>query len=940
MNVGSGALSVSANISNVQNGSVSDVQFSVNDSSKLSVSPTSDSSSPYSTVINPINPGTVTVTASGRMNGATRCSDTATVNITDDAAPECFNFTANPTSVVQSGTMTLSANITDSGSNILPNGSFESGTTAGWPTIAGTLTPIDGIVNPPVVDGYYYGRIGRADNPDPHVATGFINTGENLNGQQYTFSFWAKAHEANKTIERIMLQRDNWLGSWQAPAQTFIPGVWQKYSFNITLPVISGSGSTSIRAVLRPPLYDNWPVYYDDVKLFKTNTSGVNSSSVRFYYASATADLCNSGSWTEIPNTTNNGSGNYSVNWNTTGVSEGDYVVAANASDINGNAMTGNPGGCTTSNLTVSPACNATVEVTQCSPMCGQLPGCATDDLGNPPAVSNIQPTPERNMSTNPGNIPITWTDTSTGLTDSWTVVVYAGAQRTTAQLNTIATNCASYATGSGGVQCVTRPYSATPSWTYAPGTLRRNDLYIAIRATNSTCAPYNANVPQYSGWTQVPLNLVANITGNLYDGDGTPTASICTGPTNPAAFAATTDRTVSAAAGGIPHTARTSPFSILNVPYVPNSNWGSGTAVSLSLVNNDLAQAWACECPPSASPGDPFNCSYSSIYSPATGVNFWLQNYNLLNDPWWQAWGGMIYAASGDVVSNITQECIDDVACRPFIAAQDLDSTDYSGGIVTTGSGSASSGSIGGYITDRTPGSEQHVAEGTFHENVRQENYDFFIREVLISDYSNPVPATVDDSSDIFNSDFSEDSDDQTRIYYAASSVTIDPTSTIELPAGVTKAVVLINGNLTIRDSSDIEEVVNVDEGDFLGFIVNGSITVEASVGFDTTLTSSEPVSDDTNLEGVYVADTSLIVDGYDQLGFANISDRKFIGAGTFVGFQGVTMNRNFANDADPLANAMNNLNPVVTFVYRPDLVRNLPKFMHNPGMVWQEVN
>jgi len=150
----------------------------------------------------------------------------------------------------------------------------------------------------------------------------------------------------------------------------------------------------------------------------------------------------------------------------------------------------------------------------------------------------------------------------------------------------------------------------------------------------------------------------------------------------------------------------------------------------------------------------------------------------------------------------------------------------------------------------------------------------------------------------------------------------------------------VLINGDLTVQDNGDIEQVINVDDGDFLGFIVNGNITFEASVGFDKDMTNLVPVTDDTNVEGLFVADESLIVAGYDALSQPQLVDRKFIGAGTFVGFSGVSLNRDFENSVDPLTRSMNNLDPVSTFVYRPDLVKNLPRFMHTPGLIWQEVN
>lgn len=818
-----------------------------------------------------------------------------------------------------------------------PNGSFETGDITGWfksPAV-NEAWAVDSQTWPPPsgFDGRYYLKLSRLNSGDAYFASNWIDVGRSVGGESFTLDFLAHAHPGSgtPTISSISLQSENYTQAFIGNI-SLVDNAWRSFSRTVTFP--GSVTDTRIRVVLRLPS-NNWPVYYDDISVSSSEEVGgcATGSSVACQSSTVISDLP-AGDYKlhcDLPTNPQRCSGNPNCNY------EGGTVDCI----ANGWESCSNQD-------------NVDLTVT-CAPQCGQTAGCGTGDLGTP-NPSNLQPT-LYNMTENPGSqnaVPITWSESNT-VTDYWTVVTYTGAQRTTAQLNSIATNCSNYTNGLNGVVCRTINYAAfdtnhdgvldlTPTFTYNPELLRSNDLRLAIRGTNNTCSPYTGS-SQNSTWRHSTLDLQANVVGNLYEGDGNPTASICTGPTNPAGFPGSTSRVLEAASGGIPHTTpASSNYTIFDVPYVPSVSWGSGTTVSLDITNNDMSQALACECAPPTSQGDPFYCQYNNILTPTTGVNvnFWLQEYDLVNGPWWQTWGGMIYAATGSVVSDIPQPCIDDGTgyCRSFMAAQDMAETDYSGSVVMSGSGTVSSGDSSGYVTDRFPETEQQVAEGTFHDNVRQENYDFFIREVLISEYSNTVPAAVDDSNDIFSTDYTEDDDDQTRIYYAPGSVTIDPTATIELPAGVDKAVVLINGDLTIRDNNDIEEVVNVDQGDFLGFIVNGNITVEGSVGFDKDMTNIVQVTGDTNLEGVYVADESFIVDGYDALGFPQLIDRKFIGAGTFVGFAGVALDRDFENSVNPLTRSINNLDPVSTFVYRPDFVENLPRFMHNPGLVWQEVN
>lgn len=65
-------------------------------------------------------------------------------------------------------------------------------------------------------------------------------------------------------------------------------------------------------------------------------------------------------------------------------------------------------------------------------------------------------------------------------------------------------------------------------------------------------------------------------------------------------------------------------------------------------------------------------------------------------------------------------------------------------------------------------------------------------------------------------------------------------------------------------------------------------------------------------------------------------IGDRKFIGAGTFVGWSGVELLRSFDPGDDP---TLNNTAPTETFVFRPDFIVNAPRIVKSAQMTWREI-
>ncbi len=147
----------------------------------------------------------------------------------------------------------------------------------------------------------------------------------------------------------------------------------------------------------------------------------------------------------------------------------------------------------------------------------------------------------------------------------------------------------------------------------------------------------------------------------------------------------------------------------------------------------------------------------------------------------------------------------------------------------------------------------------------------------------------------------------------------------TIQSPWDVTDGesyVVFVDGNLNIEDPLAEGELIKVAEGGFLAFIVSGDINIADTVGH-TVLSNTAG-----NIEGVFMADGTITTETNGAL------DKKFIGEGTFVGWDDVIMLRDYNGGVN------NDSYPAETFVYRPDFVKNTPAEMKRPQMLWQETN
>lgn len=215
------------------------------------------------------------------------------------------------------------------------------------------------------------------------------------------------------------------------------------------------------------------------------------------------------------------------------------------------------------------------------------------------------------------------------------------------------------------------------------------------------------------------------------------------------------------------------------------------------------------------------------------------------------------------------------------------------------------------------------------------------------------------------------------------------------------TKRVIFVEGDLVINLSS-ATDAIKVKEGGYLAYIVKGNIKIDANVGEEIITKIGDRqyqvnhdliVNPNTKnysgynqtpqIEGVFIANGQIILSGYkdditqrsnNDFAENNFCDKKLTLAGSFIGWgknsnsqNGILMRRTFAgcvNEAlqffDQNGNRLeienlsvgdltkvkvnypdyNEFNPVLTFVYRPDLMKNTPDWMKHIVQMKQEVN
>lgn len=273
---------------------------------------------------------------------------------------------------------------------------------------------------------------------------------------------------------------------------------------------------------------------------------------------------------------------------------------------------------------------------------------------------------------------------------------------------------------------------------------------------------------------------------------------------------------------------------------------------------------------------------------------------------------GGPIaaFAEVGRAISSIVPEFCIPPACSPYLIVNQND--EDSEGYALTGGGSVSN------TSNLDESGHNWVARMRSAPERRQDYQHFKILALLPtnpnSDFGSGLITSLDKpdkGQDMVNGD-------QARAYFHQGEAVIDSPWQIDSDE---KLVVMIDGDISIEDP------ITVDTGGFFMLVASGNITFDASLGTD------DLNSPDAQVEGVFVADGILKVESTETGG-----DKRFIGEGTFVGWSGVKLERDYDDGAG--RRALNNLSAVEYFRYRPDFITAAPEEFMRSRYSWQQVN
>lgn len=439
---------------------------------------------------------------------------------------------------------------------------------------------------------------------------------------------------------------------------------------------------------------------------------------------------------------------------------------------------------------------------------------------------------------------------------------------------------------------------------------------------------------------TPTPTPVTSSITGSIQEDNGAAlSGNVCTQASN---------NPVTVNNPSISSGAYTGVFST-SIPsnYTITRSTGTNYTVTLDLSSQTGLIDYICSCPAALDPDNPYICQYTGISAPSENINFYLQARNLSSDSWFQVFGGNVFGQNG--VSSVVPYtfCGTENNCQAALNATLPSSTNVlSSGFAVSNLGDSSG--VSSYDHSNyyhsyfhLPGRTSNLNSYDVNTDLSQLSYDYFYKLA-----ENSIQ-TVGNGQDLkpLLSDWTNSSwwiTDDVNYVGVNGNLIIDETQAFNV-ASSQQLVIFVDGDLTLNDSNIADanrKITSVAQGGFLAFFASGDIIVSADVGYEldplnpTTLTVSNANS---NLEGVFVANNNLVVQSKTAIG-GTPPDRKFIGAGTFVGWNNVLLNRTF--DDDGVGPILSNYQAVENFIYRPDLLANWPVKMKASTSNWREVD
>jgi len=436
----------------------------------------------------------------------------------------------------------------------------------------------------------------------------------------------------------------------------------------------------------------------------------------------------------------------------------------------------------------------------------------------------------------------------------------------------------------------------AATSYNFTPS----NRYYSArVRALNTSCGN------DYSAWSEyIDFQVVVPVNGNVYyDQSGTAALSgnLCIGSTTPTPGdegALTLSGFANDGTYADVTTAVSNAFS-LRLPY---STTGENN-VQLQIENSDR---WICSCPA--------GCGYpSGIDAPSGNVNFYVLD---ATDPWWQVEGGPVtaYGTLGTVIQSLISPYCQLPDCNPsLILNQNGGDTD---GYVLTGGGEIDTAYEADRQTDQID-ENRHNWFAKLRETPEHQDYNYF--RILTK-----LPASPDSDFGASANNASKPTGD--KVNPGAEAYCHDGNLTLNQPWDISadeSVIVLVDGDV------EVNATTSVAEGGFLMIVATGDIVFDEELGHD------DPAATDAVVEGVFVANGEIRL---PSRGEAAGGDRKFVGEGTFVGWSGVVLERDYDDGAG--RRRLNNTAPTEFFRYRPDFLQNAPDVIKRSRYRWREIN
>ncbi len=619
--------------------------------------------------------------------------------------------------------------------------------------------------------------------------------------------------------------------------------------------------------------------------------------------------------------------------------------------------------------LTVSckPQCNNVCAASAYDDGCGNPTGCAAGTQFGPPGTITITD-PYRSEDMNSKSAPnfsynVGWTISEADKTDNFDVFTYP--QNKYADITAVET---AYTAGASDIYYKKVPaVIGQQTYTTTVNTLADQGwkLTTAVRANNITCGTPQASVA-YNNYDLISgiSGQIKAVTTNQCSGGSDIGSGIYPALTNASQVVVTdtNDQVPYFQSQSIPNgDASKGYFSGSNyfsswLPFLPQY-WGKSLVPQLKLTTTPSNASYICAACNRVN-GDAFTCQPSSgggqTYVPQQNVNFYVQLIDLSNSAWWQTWGGNVFGKN-KITSNSPDACTSGVGCTRGIIANISTQANSAGVPISNGVVESAGGFYSANVNIFNAAySNPYAANTSSNFAPTLENYSYFLVNSDLPVPANPsgpatqISANITTAAELqtaFGSNYRDLGSNGEKVVWVTGDLTVnlgDSSGKWNVPAGE-RWVVFVPGNLTFTGpSSDHlpatqQGLIKVTNGGFLAFISKGNITFNPDLGYGYDDETSVASFNTPIVEGVYIASNFLVIQSKNS-GIDSPSDYKFVGAGTFVGLNGVNLERKF--DDGGARRALNNTSPTDLFIYRPDFMINSPQFLQKATVDWKEVD